>query len=184
MVSPPTNAFIQIVQPPGRMMITSEAMNEVRELKPGAPPASTPASPFPTLRGDAVSHWEGDTLVVETTNYHPLSGFNSYYCCSGAADHLRVVERFRRTDADTIDYRFTDAIADPAPVAEPAAQVEATKPEEPSSTQPQQEPHQASPASQASQQERHSAAVRPARRPCPSSSTPSSSQGPASCCRR
>jgi hypothetical protein len=67
--------------------------------------------------GDSRGRWDGDTLVVETTNYHPLSGFNSYYCCRGAAEHLTITERFRRTDADTIDYRFT--VEDPTTFTRP-----------------------------------------------------------------
>src|SRR6185503_4103905 len=45
--------------------------------------------------------WEGDTLVVETTNFHPLQTLR------GSSDNLRVTERFHRADAHTILYRFT-----------------------------------------------------------------------------
>ena len=57
-----------------------------------------------TLRpwmGDSIGRWEGDTLVVETTNFHPQHGFR------GAWEQLRVTERFAYVDADTIRYRFT-----------------------------------------------------------------------------
>jgi hypothetical protein len=67
--------------------------------------------------GDSRGHFEGETLVVETTNYHPLSGFNSYYCCQGSAEHLRITERFRRTSEDRIDYRFT--VDDPTTFTRP-----------------------------------------------------------------
>ena len=57
--------------------------------------------------GDSRAHWEGDTLVVDTTNYHDLVMFNSYNCCRGAGRNLHIVERYTRTDAVTIDFRFS-----------------------------------------------------------------------------
>ncbi|MGE3511360.1 MAG: hypothetical protein AB7N65_21025, partial [Vicinamibacterales bacterium] len=51
--------------------------------------------------GDPRGRWEGDTLVVETTNFSKKSSFR------GASDRLRVTERFTRTSPETIDYRFT-----------------------------------------------------------------------------
>src|SRR5262249_29911609 len=58
--------------------------------------------------GDSRGHWEGDTLVVETTNFkdgaNERGGANTVV---GGSPDMVLVERFRRTDADTIDYRFT-----------------------------------------------------------------------------
>jgi hypothetical protein len=51
--------------------------------------------------GDSVGRWEGDTLVVDTTNFPPQQNFR------GSSENLHVVERFRRADANTINYRFT-----------------------------------------------------------------------------
>jgi hypothetical protein len=51
--------------------------------------------------GDSRGHWEGDTLVVETTN------FNGKNPLRGSSANMRVAERFTRVDADTISYRFT-----------------------------------------------------------------------------
>jgi hypothetical protein len=51
--------------------------------------------------GDARGRWEGDTLVVETTNFSAKNTFN------GSSEQMRLVERFLRTGPDTIDYRFT-----------------------------------------------------------------------------
>jgi hypothetical protein len=51
--------------------------------------------------GDSRGHWEGNTLVVDTTNYSDKIGFR------GAAENLHVTERFTRVDADTIRYEFT-----------------------------------------------------------------------------
>jgi hypothetical protein len=56
--------------------------------------------------GDSIGRWEGDTLVVETTNFHPLQQFR------GASENLKVTERFERVGPDTLLYKFT--IDDPA----------------------------------------------------------------------
>jgi hypothetical protein len=64
-----------------------------------------------TWLGDSRGHWEGKTLVVETTN------FNERRLFRGASEQLRLVERFTRIDADTIDYRLT--VADPATFTRP-----------------------------------------------------------------
>jgi hypothetical protein len=51
--------------------------------------------------GDSVGRWEGDTLVVETTNFTNKTRFR------GSSENLKVTERFTRVDQDTILYRFT-----------------------------------------------------------------------------
>ncbi len=56
--------------------------------------------------GDSWGHWEGDKLVIETTNIHPLQRFNG-----NSSDNLKVVERLTRMDESTINYEFT--IIDP-----------------------------------------------------------------------
>ena len=61
--------------------------------------------------GDSIGRWEGDTLVIETTNFHPLHGFR------GAWENLKVTERLRRVDATTINYRFT--VEDPTTFVAP-----------------------------------------------------------------
>ena len=99
------NNNFQIVQTATHVAILQEMIHEVRII----PLVDSPRLPSGMQQwlGDSRGRWEGDTLVVETANYHRLSGFNSYYCCQGSAAHLRIVERFRRTAADTIEYRFT-----------------------------------------------------------------------------
>ena len=62
--------------------------------------------------GNSRGHWEGDTLVVETTNYSDKTTFRF-----PASENLKVVERFTRTDADNIDYRFT--VHDPTMYTKP-----------------------------------------------------------------
>jgi hypothetical protein len=61
--------------------------------------------------GDSIGWWEGDTLVVETTNFHPQQLFR------GASDTLKVTERISRADADTLLYKFT--IDDPQTFTRP-----------------------------------------------------------------
>jgi hypothetical protein len=109
------NNNFQIVQTPTHVAILQEMIHEVRiiplDRRPHLPPA------LRLWLGDSRGRWEGETLVVETTNYHELSAFNSYYCCRGAAANLRIVERFRRVDADTIDHQFT--VDDPTTFTRP-----------------------------------------------------------------
>jgi hypothetical protein len=61
--------------------------------------------------GDSIGHWEGDTLVVETTNFSDKTRFR------GSSQNLRVTERFTRIDAKTLRYQFT--IDDPATWTKP-----------------------------------------------------------------
>jgi hypothetical protein len=51
--------------------------------------------------GDSRGHWEGDALVVDTTNFSPASNFR------GAHENLHLVERFTRLDRETLKYDFT-----------------------------------------------------------------------------
>jgi hypothetical protein len=51
--------------------------------------------------GDSVGHWEGDTLVVDTTNFNDKTRYR------GSTENLHVVERFTRVDDKTLLYRFT-----------------------------------------------------------------------------
>ena len=73
--------------------------------------------------GDSRARWEGETLVVETTNFtskadeRALSATSGLPLVLGAGQHLRLVERFTRVDADTIDYAFT--VTDPTTYAVP-----------------------------------------------------------------
>jgi hypothetical protein len=56
--------------------------------------------------GDSRGRWEGDALVVETTNFHPKGNpMGGYFTLSD--EHLRLVERFRRIADDTLEYTFT-----------------------------------------------------------------------------
>jgi hypothetical protein len=69
--------------------------------------------------GDSIGRWEGDTLVVETTNIHPtqLAQTSILWPYRGASERLKVTERITRTGPDTLLYRFT--MEDPATFTAP-----------------------------------------------------------------
>jgi hypothetical protein len=104
------NNNFQIFQTPDHVAIVQEMVHETRIIPLDGRPHLSPR--IRQWMGDSRARWEGDTLVVETTNYHDLVAFNSFNCCRGASRHLRIVERYTRIDEDTIDFRFT--VEDPS----------------------------------------------------------------------
>ncbi len=92
------NNLHQIVQTPDSVMILTEMVHDVRTVRMNA--QHLPKS-FRFWLGDSVGHWEGDTLVVDTTNFNDKTRFY------GSTEDLHVVERFTRVDADHLLYRFT-----------------------------------------------------------------------------
>src|SRR5688572_10807393 len=95
------NNNYQIAQTPDYVAIRYEMMAETRII----PLDGRPHVPknIRQWMGNSVGHWEGDTLVVETTNYSEKTTFRF----PAANETLRVIERFKRVDADSIDYQFT-----------------------------------------------------------------------------
>jgi hypothetical protein len=92
----------EIVQGRDRVVIVYEYPHLFRVIPIDGTPH--PADPDPTWMGDSVGRWEGDTLVVDTI------GFNDKTELPGGYKHteaLRVVERFRRTDFNNLDYEAT-----------------------------------------------------------------------------
>jgi hypothetical protein len=89
----------QIIQGPGYVVFLSEVNHEARVIPLDARP-HLPSS-IRQWNGDSRGRWEGHTLVVETTNFSPKSYF------MGAAERLRLIERFTRTAVDTIEYEVT-----------------------------------------------------------------------------
>ena len=108
------NNFL-ILQTPGYVVILQEMIHEVRIIPLDGRPHVDDDVRF--WMGDSRGRWEGDTLVVETTNFSDQIVFNSFNCCPGAGANLRLEERFTRVDADTIDHRYT--VEDPATYAGP-----------------------------------------------------------------
>ncbi len=89
-----------IVQTPDYVMIHPEVVHDTRIIRLGEPDP-LPDHVRPWL-GDSWGRWEGDVLVVETTNFHPLQTFQGL-----PSDNLKVIERFSRVDEETILYEFT-----------------------------------------------------------------------------
>ncbi|RPH60521.1 MAG: hypothetical protein EHM89_08785 [Acidobacteria bacterium] len=94
----------RIVQTPQYVAIQMEKIHDVRLIPLDGRPRISPS--FRQYLGDSRGHWEGDTLVVETTNFHPNGNpMGGYFTLSD--QELRLIERFRRTAADTLEYTFT-----------------------------------------------------------------------------
>ena len=109
MLPGPYNNDYQIVQTPGYVMILVEMVHDVRVIPTDGRP-HLPRS-VRLWMGDSVGHWEGKTLVVDTTNFTSKTRFR------GSSEDLHVVERFTRVAPDTIVYRFT--IDDPSIYTKP-----------------------------------------------------------------
>ena len=97
-----------IVQTADTVLIMSEMVHDARIVRIGG---QHPPSSFRQWFGDSIGRWEGDTLVIETTNFYPLHGFRN------SSENLKVTERLRRVDAATIHYRFT--VEDPTTFTAP-----------------------------------------------------------------
>src|SRR5262245_34143809 len=92
------NNLHRIVQTPEYVMILTEMVHDARIIRIGGEHAPK------TIRkwmGDSIGRWEGDTLVVDTTNFTDKTRFR------GSTETLHVVERFTRIDDNTLLYRFT-----------------------------------------------------------------------------
>jgi hypothetical protein len=97
------NDLHQIVQTPGSIMILTEMVHDARIVRMNA--QHLPKN-IRRWMGDSVGHWEGDTLVVDTTNFNNKTRFH------GSTENLHVVERFTPVDNKTLLYRFTVEDAD------------------------------------------------------------------------
>jgi len=99
------NNHYQIVQSPGHVVIVVEMNHDARIVRIGG---KHPPEHVKLWLGDSIGRWEGDTLVVETTNIHPDQAFNAdvrhYLYLTHTA---KVTERFTRVAADQILYQFT-----------------------------------------------------------------------------
>jgi hypothetical protein len=93
------NNNIQIVQAPGYVAILVEMIHDIRIIPLDGRPRLAPT--VRQWKGDSRGRWEGDTLVVETTNLTNRTAFR------GASENMRLTERFKRLDANTLMYQFT-----------------------------------------------------------------------------
>jgi hypothetical protein len=102
MVAVGYNAGNEIVQGPGWLAIRNEMIHETRLI-----PLDGRRHLSPVIRsymGDSIGRWDGTTLVVDTTNFNGTTGIGANGRAIYHSDALHVVERFTRTDADTIQY--------------------------------------------------------------------------------
>ncbi|HVS66392.1 MAG TPA: hypothetical protein VMT85_23135 [Thermoanaerobaculia bacterium] len=89
----------RIVQTDDRVMLLNEMVHDVRVIRLNS---QHPPADIKFWMGDSIGWWEGDTLVVETTNFeHEPGGFGF-----GSVDRLKITERFTRWDEDTLHYAF------------------------------------------------------------------------------
>jgi hypothetical protein len=88
-----------ITQSPDSVAIRYEMIHETRIIPLGTPAAA--ATGAAKYLGDARGWWDGDTLVVETTNFRPETA------PQGATEQVRMIERFRATAKDTVEWSVT-----------------------------------------------------------------------------
>jgi hypothetical protein len=94
------NANLDILQGPGYVVVRNEMIHSARLIPIDATRPHV-GSRIRQWNGDSRGHWEGNTLVVETTNFNDRTRFRN------STSALKVTERFTRTDAETVEYQFT-----------------------------------------------------------------------------
>ena len=96
----------QIIQAPGWVAIRNEMIHETRIVPlDGRPHVSSKV--FRQNMGDSRGHWEGNTLVVETTNLDGRTGAGGNGGANVYSDRTKITERFTRIDSDTLKYEAT-----------------------------------------------------------------------------
>jgi hypothetical protein len=114
------NNDVQLLQTPGYVVILNEMVHSARIV----PLDGRPHGIIRQWRGDSVGHWEGNTLVVDTTNFRRETSL------PGSTANMHLIERFTRTDANTLLYEFT--VDDPTMWTRPwTAVVPMTKSDDP-----------------------------------------------------
>jgi hypothetical protein len=93
------NSYLQIVQSPGYVTIMNEMAHDARIIPLDGRPHLD--GRLQIWNGDSRGHWEGDTLVIDTTNFSPKSDF------MGSHENLRLTEKIRRRSPDVLTYEFT-----------------------------------------------------------------------------
>ncbi len=102
----------EFVLSPGKVTIVTEAYMQVRHVYTDGRPL--PPDPDPTFNGTSIGRWQGDTLVVETVGFSPLTTIARNIPHS---DKMRIVERFRLSGPDTMTVETT--VTDPEVLAAP-----------------------------------------------------------------
>jgi hypothetical protein len=116
------NNGIRIMQSPGYVLIVLEMAHEVRIIPTDGRPALDKS--IKEWMGESRGHWEGNTLVVETTNFNGKTdmtnaGVPGSPPLNPTSENMRITERFKRTDNDTIEYEMK--VEDPEVVVSPWA---------------------------------------------------------------
>ena len=93
------NNNLRITQAPGYVAIVHEMVHETRVV----PLDGSPLTGVPNYMGESRGHWEGDTLVIETSNFNGEASYR------GSTSNLRLTERYTRVGPDTIDFQITFA---------------------------------------------------------------------------
>lgn len=105
-----------IVQTKDHVVIMTEMVHDARIVRMSTKQHAP--SQVRSWYGDSIGYWEGDTLVVETMNLHPMqlaaSSMNAY---RGSSDKLKITERFTRTGPEVLRYKFT--VEDPVALTAP-----------------------------------------------------------------
>ncbi len=101
-----------IVQTPDHVAIFHEMFHDRRII-----PLQGPAGSVPQWNGNIRGRWEGDTLVVETTGFVDKTGYRWASTWKAPSQTMRMVERFTRKDAETLEYQFT--LEDPSKFTRP-----------------------------------------------------------------
>jgi len=118
MLPGPYNNNFQILETPQQVVILNEMIHSARVIPLDGRPHL--ASAIRLLMGDSRGHWEGDTLVVDTTN------FSGEYSFRGSDENLHLTERFKRLTPETLLYEFT--VDDPTAFTHPwTVQIPVTK---------------------------------------------------------
>jgi hypothetical protein len=107
------NSYVQLIQSPETVVILQEMIHDARLV----PMNGTPHLPkgVRQLHGDPRGRWEGDTLVIESTNFNGKMWLDSVG--NFVSENVRVVERLRLVEANTMDYEVT--IDDPTVFTQP-----------------------------------------------------------------
>jgi hypothetical protein len=102
------NNSYTIVQSKDTIVILTEMVHDARVIRMNG---THPPAGMRKWFGDSIGHWEGDTLVIETTNFHPMNAFRNSW------ENLKVTERITRRNPLTLNYRWT--VEDPTTFTAP-----------------------------------------------------------------
>jgi len=115
------NNGIEILQAPGYVVVRLEMIHEARVIPVDGRAALDPA--ITQWMGESRGHWEGNTLVVETTNFNGIGGMTNIGTPGSppgdtpTTTGMKITERFTRTDNDTIQYEMS--VSDPEVLTQP-----------------------------------------------------------------